>query len=100
MANLNNAIINTASAAAQTIVTGVTGKQIKVYQMQLAGAAIITVQPMDGATAFTGTQTLAAGTPLVLPYTGVPWYVCSSGNSFVITTSNVQCSGNVLYEIT
>lgn len=100
MPNLNTAKIDTNSAAAQTIVTGVTGKQIKVYQMQVSGAASITVQPMDGATAFTGTQTLAAGTPLVLPYQGVPWFVCSQGNSFVITTSAVQCSGNVLYEIT
>lgn len=98
---LSSAIINTASAADQAIVAAVTGKQIKIWQLQLIGVATLTVQVKDGAggTALTGVETTVAGVPIILPYTGVPWFVMSSGNAFVIATNAVQCSGHCQYTV-
>lgn len=102
MPMLNSAVINTNTAADQAIVAAVAGKTIKVYQLEIMGLASLTIQPKDGVggTAFTGVMTTAAGVPLVLPNTGVPWFVTSSGNAFVIATSAFQCSGHCQYEIT
>ncbi len=99
---LNSAPINSAAGGDLVIVAAVSGKQIKVYQMQIMGLATLTVQPKDGAggTAFTGVETTVAGVPLIFPNTGVPWFVTSSGNAFVIATNAVQASGHVQYEIT
>lgn len=99
---LNSAKIDSAAGGDLTIVAVVSGKVIKVYQLELAAAGAATIQPKDGVggTALTGVETLATGVPLVLPNTGVPWFVTSSGNAFVINTSAVQVSGHCQYEIT
>lgn len=102
MPQLNTAPINSAAGGDLVIVAAVAGKTIKVYQMQIMGLATLTVQPKDGAggTAFTGVETTVAGVPIVLPNTGVPWFVTTPGNAFVIATNAVQASGHVQYEIT
>ena len=99
---LNSAPINSAAGGDLVIVAAVSGKQIKVYQLEIMGLASLTIQPKDGTggTAFTGVETTVAGVPLIFPNTGVPWFVTSSGNAFVIATSAFQCSGHVQYEIT
>jgi hypothetical protein len=102
MPMLNSAAINSAAGGDLTIVAALAGKVIKVHQMLLVAAAPATIQPKDGTggTALAGAQSLITGVPLILPSTGVPWFVTSSGNAFVINTSAVQVSGHCQYEIT
>lgn len=102
MANLNNAKIDSAAGGDLSIVAAATGKTCKVYALQLSCGTTGTVQVKDGAggTALTGVETLTAGIPLVLPFSGIPWYIMTTGNAFVLATSAVQFSGNVLYELT
>lgn len=101
MPALNNAVISGNTAADQTVVAAVSGKVIKVYQLHMVAAAAATATFKDGAsTSLTGLETLATGIPLILPYTGTPWFVTSSGNAFIINQSAVQISGSCQYEIT
>ena len=100
---LNNAVINFATVADQTVVSAVAGKQIKVYALNMTPGGTTTVTPKDGATALTGAITIVAGIPFILNASanGDPWFVTSSGNAFVINNSvAVQVSGSCRYEIT
>lgn len=102
MANLNTAKIDSAAGGDLTIIAASSGKTFKIYAMQLSCGTTGTVQVKDGVggTALTGVETLTAGIPLVLPNTGIPWYIMTTGNAFCLATSAVQFSGHVLYEAT
>jgi len=101
MAILQNAVISFSTAADQTVIAAVSGKQIKVYALNLVAAGATTVTVKDGSTALTGAMTLATGVPITYEAGPFPWFVTSQGNALVINDSGaVQVSGNVLYETT
>ena len=100
MPQLNNASISGAAAADLTVIAAVTGKTYKVFQLHLVAAGAATIQFKDGASnLLSGIETLTTGVPLILPNTGVPWFVTTSGNAFIINQSAVQVSGSCQYEI-
>jgi len=94
---LLEAIVNSNSAADQTIVAAASGQTTRVYACFLIGAAAIGITVKRGSTALSGVMTLAAGIPLILPFMGVPWFTTGANEAFVLTTTAIQLSGRVYY---
>jgi hypothetical protein len=82
-----------------TVVAGVSGQTVRVFRILLMASAATNITFKDGATALTGAIDLAAaGSGMILDFSGEPWFVTSAGNAFVINSSNaVQVSGKIDY---
>jgi len=93
--------INVAAAGDTVLVSGVAGKQIKVFRFKLVVAAAVVVLIKDGATVLDGPLTFAANEGIILNFTTIdmpPWYTTSSGNSLIINLGGaVQVGGNLDY---
>lgn len=72
----------TLSGGNNVIVQGQTGRQIKVYAVVLTAATSVGITFKDGSTAFSGAMPCTA---MALDLNDKPM-ICSSGNSFVITS--------------
>lgn len=91
--------INSASAGDNTIVAGSAGKSIYVYRMLLVvgGETAITIKNGAG-TSLTGAMSFNTGGILTLDMSGDAWFTATSGNAFIINSTNaVQLSGVVYY---
>lgn len=100
--NLTQTPINISASGNSTLVSGATGKQIKVFRLKLlvGGATNITIK--DGSTTvLDGPLDFSANEGMILDFTNIdmpPWYTTSSGNDLVINSSNaVQLGGNLDY---
>lgn len=88
-----------------TVVPAVSGKRILVYALALSASAACGLQLADvttGGSAVanqTGVMNLAAGVPLVLPYSGWPWASCAPGDALVITqtVASTALGGRIVY---
>lgn len=99
---MTEAVIDTASSGANTIIAAVAGKVIKVYKLWLIVTAPVTITFKNGTTNLTGAQNYsAAGEGLFLDFDLVPWFSCSTGSAFNMTLgSSVQVSGRAYYTTT
>lgn len=86
-------------AATGAVIAAASGLGYRILEMfVLNTTGTTTIQFADGATALTGVMTLAAGTPLVLPFSGEPWLIISQGNAFNFTLgASTQVSGHIGY---
>lgn len=99
------AVIDVATQASHTIVSGVTGKKIRVVSYLLTAAGSVTVTWKRGSTGLTGAITLATGVPL--PAAPMPegarggqygHFETDQGEALVLTLGGaVQVSGHVAY---
>lgn len=94
---LTELVINDATNAGDlTVAAAVAGKKTRVYQLYLQAAGAVVVELLSGATSLSGPITLATGVPVVLPYTGVPWFTGGTNEAITLTTSaDVQVSGRI-----
>lgn len=97
------AVIDKATAASHTILTGATGKRFRILALHMSAAGAVTVTVKHGSTAFTGAMSMVAGVPHTLPATNsfdpLPYFEVPEGEDFVLTLGGaVQVSGFVLYD--
>ncbi len=89
---------NSASSGDTTVISGVGGQTVKVYQIFFICAAATNITFKDGTTALTGAINQSANQGPVLDISAYPWFTTSTGNGFVINSSvATQCSGRVYY---
>ncbi len=90
----------TSGSGSQTIITGITGQIIRVYRMALcstSGTAAVTVKSSGASsTNLSGVISLAVNTNIVLPYDGTPWFVCKSGDNFILSLAASSGIGGVV----
>lgn len=94
------AVVDSAAGGSLTIVSGTSGKTIRILGLDLNTASSTTIQFKSGSTALTGAMTVTSKhlDPIVMNDQMVPWFTCASGEAFVITMGGaVQISGVVLY---
>jgi hypothetical protein len=94
--------INIAASGDTTLIAGVTGSPIRVYQIVLVANAAVNVIFKDGSTAFNAfaIPLTAQGTNITLPYSGVAWWSTSNSNAFKINLSgSVQITGRAYYTV-
>lgn len=92
--------VSQALAATTDVIAAVAGASVYVYELVLVAATATTVQLFDGAVALTGVMSLAAGTPLVLPFLPEAHnhFSTAAGNAFRMALGGaVQVSGFVRY---
>lgn len=90
--------INFATSGDHTVIPAVAAQTHKVHALVLTAASTVTITFKNGAGAFTGAFTLAAGVPFVLEYMEDPWFTCGTNTDFVINTSGaVQVTGTLKY---
>lgn len=99
VASVSEAVIDTASSGANTIIAASAGKVIKVYSMWFIVTAAVTATIKNGTTNLTGAMNLsAAGEGFFLDFRTTPWFTCSTGSAFNITLGgSVQISGRCYY---
>ena len=96
---LSGAAINFVASGDNTLVAGVAGQIITVYQIFFVVSAAATLTFKDGATALTGAMSFTANGSLTFAFDTSPWFSTSPGNSFVLTqtTTTAQVSGRIYY---
>lgn len=91
--------LNISSSGDTTVISAPASGDIKVWQLALTAASSVSVTLKDGSTAQSGPYALST-TPLVLPYTGMPWAFCEPGNNFVVNLSGaVVVTGQIFYTV-
>lgn len=99
--NLSSTAINFNTAGDQTLVAGIAGQIITVYQIffVVSAAATLTFRDGTGGTALTGAMSFTANGSLTFPFDTQPWFFASPGNNFVLTqtTTTAQVSGRIYY---
>lgn len=69
----------------EVLVAAQTGKRIAVYQLYVTALQATLVTFESGATEL-HSQYAGAGGGSVLPYTGIPWFICGAGEALTYTT--------------
>ena len=62
------------------------GKRIAVYQIYVSAAAALKVTFESGDSTWKHAQHVAAGGGSVIPFTGIPWFICDKGEALTYTT--------------
>lgn len=75
------------------LVSGATNKSVRVYRIFFTVSADTNLIVKNGVTALTGTITMYAGGTFVLDVSNEPWFIITSGNSFVINQSGTATVG-------
>jgi hypothetical protein len=94
------AVIDAASSGDNTVVTGVSGKKIRVLSCWLISAGTVTVRWESGAsgTALTGQATLAVNSGMVLPRNVDGWFETAAGSLLNLELSaGVSVDGSLTY---
>jgi len=92
--------ITFSSTGDNTLVAGVAGKLVQVFQIFFSAAGATTLQFKDGAggTALTGAMSFTTSQQFSLPYDTTPHFFASPGNAFVLNSSTgVQVSGVIWF---
>lgn len=93
--------IDTASSGDQTIVAGVAGKTIRIYDMVWRASGTVNVTLKDGAgTNLEGVHNCIQGDGIVYDEktSGEPHFILASGNAFILNLSGAtQVSGHLWY---
>lgn len=79
-----------------TIVTGLSGKEIKVLQWELVIAAATNIILKSGTTVIGGQMNFSANAGYVKDYLQLP-LTCNPGDSFIINSSNAVQIGGTLW---
>jgi hypothetical protein len=99
----NVAVVNASASGDNTIITGVTGQPIFIWQMAFTAAGAVNFIFKNGTagTAQSGAYILTAnGSSITFQYTGMPWSWTSPGSNWVINLSGaVAITGQVFYTI-
>lgn len=95
----DHAVIDTSSSGDTTIVSGVSGRIIKVLQLEYTGHSGVNVKMKTGSTDLEGAMALLYGTGKVRNGTrSVPVFKCGTGEALIINLSQaVQVVGSVVY---
>lgn len=99
---LQSASINATIDGDNILVTGEAGKLIKIWAIFFVLSAAADIKFKDGAaTDFTGIMKMTANGSLSLDFVEFPWFVCSSGNDFILNSDvvvgGIQIGGRVYY---
>jgi hypothetical protein len=94
---LTSAPVSFDSSGANTVITGISGKVIRVYRLVLVPSANVTVTIQDGNTALTGGMALAANQPLTFAFDTAPWFICQPGDNFVINLGSGETVAGIVY---
>jgi len=99
-ANLSSASINVSASGDNTLITGVGGQTIRVFQLFFVVNGSVNVKFKDGAaTDLTGVMNMVSNGSFVLDLSNEPWFVTSTANAFVLNLSGaVQVSGRIYYK--
>ena len=100
-ARLTSVSVSFATSGNNTVVAGVGGQSIRVYRLFFLVNQKNTLIFRDGAsTDLTGPMDMGDFGDFTLPFDTEPWFTLSTGNAFIINTSNAkQVSGRVYYTI-
>lgn len=97
-------LIDASSTGDNTIVPGVTGQIVRVWQIFFVTSADTIITIKDGGTPLTGPITMLGGGSFVLDFVrgsreaDQPWFTTSPGNAFIISqTGTAQISGRCYY---
>jgi len=77
----------TAAQTDKELIALTAGKRIAVYQLYMSAAAAMKITLESSTTTEVFAQHVAIGGGVVLPYTGVPWFITAAGESLTYTTS-------------
>jgi hypothetical protein len=94
------AAINFAGPAGDnTLIAGIAGQIVTVYQIFFVVSAAATLTFKDGTTALTGAMNFAANESFTLAFATTPHFFASAGNNFVLTqtTTTAQVSGRIYF---
>jgi hypothetical protein len=98
MPNLSSTAINFNATGDTTLVTGVAGQIISVFQLFLVVSATTALTFKDGTTALTGAMSMSANGSIFLHYDTTPWFFAGAGNNFVLNQfASAQISGRIYY---
>lgn len=90
------AVVSAASSGDNTLIAGVSGKQVYVYGFDLFLASSTTLTLKCGTVALTGAMTLTSYSKGIA--SGSPYWVCPAGAAFVGNLgSGIQMSGSIWY---
>ena len=96
--DLTEASINAAASGNNILITGISGKIIKVWKLFGVFNAAVNIKWMDGATDLTGVKNMLANGSITLDLDGDPWFTTSDGNDFILNLSGaIQTSGRIYY---
>jgi hypothetical protein len=94
----SEAIVNFTASGSNTIVLGVGNQIIRVFKYFVVVRLATDLTYLDGANLLTGPVPLANNEAMVFTFDSKPWYTCSPGNSFNISSSvGTQVSGRCYY---
>lgn len=94
--------VSAASAGNNTLLAAQTGAKIRVLSYTLVSAGTVTVAFQDGAggTALTGTMTLIAGVPLVVPFQREGHFETTAATLLNLSLGGAtQVSGHITYAL-
>jgi hypothetical protein len=96
---ISSANINANANGNNTLIAGIVGKTIRIFKVALVfSAGGVVIFQDGGSTALTGSMSLYTGATMVLDMDVTnPWFLTSSGNSFVINLSGGASVGGVIY---
>ncbi len=96
------AVINATTIGDNTLITGISGKQIRVLNGLLIGAGAVNLYFRDGTagTAITGTINIAANGGFQIPYSPIGNFQTSSSNALVVNLSSGVAIGGWLTYVT
>lgn len=96
---LRSTPISFSSSGANTIISAVTGKIVRIYRLFLvvAGATNLTMED-TASNAFSGALPMTTNGSITLDFESEPWFTTTAGNGFAMNSSSgVQVSGAVYY---
>ena len=97
--SLSAASISVSSSGNNTLVSGSSGKTIRVFKLFLVFSAAVNATFQDGAsTSLSGAIPFSTNGSIVLDLDTLPWFVTSAGNGFVLNlSSSASVNGTVYY---
>lgn len=96
---LTNAAVSASSSGDNALVSATASQTTRVFAMMLVFHGDTTAKFQSGATDLTGAMQFRAGDKLILDYTGEPWFVTGSNETFDLNLgSAVTVTGFIQYE--